>query len=52
MVLVDDGLPLACIQADAAGHPEGPFAVVEQNDPRVRGDVGGYLLVDRLRQGL
>ena len=51
MALVNDGLLLVCIQADAAGHPEGPFAVVEQDDHHVRGDIGGNLLSYRLRQG-
>jgi hypothetical protein len=51
MVLVNDGLLLVCIQAEAAGHPEGPFAVVEQDDHRVRRDIDGKLLSHRLRQG-
>ena len=40
MALVNDGLLLVCIQTHATGHPEGLFAVVEQDDHRVRGDIG------------
>jgi hypothetical protein len=40
MALIDGRVLFARVQADAAGHPEGSLAVVEQDSHHVRGDVG------------